>query len=325
MKAVLCKQFGPPSDLVVEDVPSPEPGPTQLRIDVNSAGVNFPDLLMVQGLYQFKPPFPFSPGNEVAGVVSAVGERVEGFAVGDRVFATVPWGGFAEQVVAEALVTLKIPDGMSDDDAAAFLLTYATSKHALEDRAALKAGETLLVLGAAGGVGIAAIQIGKAMGAKVIAAASSEAKRAACLEAGADATIDYTTEDLKARTKELTDGRGADVIYDPVGGPYAEPALRAIAWEGRYLVVGFAAGDIPKLPFNLVLLKGCQVVGVFWGSFAAREIERNRAHLEELIAWREAGRIAPVVSKTYALEDAHESLLALERREVIGKVVIRTR
>lgn len=325
MKAVLCKQFGPPSALVVEDVPSPEPGPTQVRIDVNSAGVNFPDLLMVQGLYQFKPPFPFSPGNEVAGVVSAVGERVEGFAVGDRVFATVPWGGFAEQVVAETLVTLKIPDGMADDEAAAFLLTYATSKHALEDRARLKAGESLLVLGAAGGVGMAAIQIGKAMGAKVIAAASSEAKRAACLEAGADATIDYTTEDLKTRTKELTGGNGADVIYDPVGGPFAEPALRAIAWEGRYLVVGFAAGDIPKLPFNLVLLKGCEVVGVFWGSFAAREIDRNRKHLEELIAWREEGRIRPVVSKTYALEDAHEALLALERREVIGKVVIRTR
>ncbi|MEQ8277986.1 MAG: NADPH:quinone oxidoreductase family protein [Deltaproteobacteria bacterium] len=323
MKAVLCKQFGPPSQLVVEEAPSPEPGPTQVRIDVNAAGVNFPDLLMVQGLYQFKPPFPFSPGNEVAGVVSAVGERVEGFAVGDRVFATVPWGGFAEQVVAEALVTLKIPNGMEDDEAAAFLLTYATSKHALEDRAQLKAGETLLVLGAAGGVGIAAIQIGKAMGARVIAAASTEAKRAACVEAGADATIDYTSEDLKKRTKELTDGNGADVIYDPVGGPFAEPALRAIAWEGRYLVVGFAAGDIPKLPFNLVLLKGCQVVGVFWGSFAAREIERNTKHLEELIAWRNEGKIRPVVSKAYALADAHQALEALERREVIGKVVVR--
>lgn len=323
MKAVLCKQFGPPSQLVVEEAPSPEPGPTQVRIDVNAAGVNFPDLLMVQGLYQFKPPFPFSPGNEVAGVVSAVGERVEGFAVGDRVFATVPWGGFAEQVVAEALVTLKIPNGMEDDEAAAFLLTYATSKHALEDRAQLKAGETLLVLGAAGGVGIAAIQIGKAMGARVIAAASTEAKRAACVEAGADATIDYTSEDLKKRTKELTDGNGADVIYDPVGGPFAEPALRAIAWEGRYLVVGFAAGDIPKPPFNLVLLKGCQVVGVFWGSFAAREIERNTKHLEELIAWRNEGKIRPVVSKTYALANAHQALEALERREVIGKVVVR--
>lgn len=324
MKAILCRAFGPPSELTLGDAPTPEPGPTQLRIDVNAAGVNFPDLLMVQGLYQFKPPFPFSPGNEVAGVVSAVGERVEGFAIGDRVFATVPWGGFAEQAVAEEAVTLKIPEGMDDVEAAAFVLAYATSMHALVDRGQLKAGDHLLVLGAGGGVGLAAVQIGKALGANVIACASTEAKRQACLDAGADAVVDYTTEDLKARTKALTDGHGADVVYDPVGGPHAEPALRAIAWEGRYLVVGFAAGEIPKLPFNLVLLKGCQVVGVFWGSFAARDMARNRQHLDDLVAWRHEGKIRPVVSKTYALADAKDALEALARREVVGKVVLTT-
>lgn len=324
MKSILCKAYGPPSDLVFEEVDSPSPGPTQVRITVKAAGVNFPDLLMVQGLYQFKPPFPFAPGNEVAGVVAEVGERVTDFAVGDRVFATVPWGGFAEEVVAESLVTMKIPEGMSDEDAAGFLLTYATSKHALVDRADLKEGETLLVLGAAGGVGIAAIQIGKALGARVIACASTDKKLEACRAAGADETINYTNEDVKKRTKELTNGDGANVIYDPVGGPFAEPALRAIAWEGRYLVVGFAAGDIPKLPFNLVLLKGCQVVGVFWGSFAARDVEANRKHIEDLIAWQKEGKIAPVVSMTVPLAEAHKALEALQKREVVGKAVLTT-
>lgn len=324
MKSILCKAFGPAADLALEDVPEPEPGPGQVRIDVGSAGVNYPDLLLVEGRYQFKPPFPFAPGNEVAGRISAVGERVEDLAVGDRVFATVPWGGFAEQVVAESVATTKIPEGMAEDVAAAFLVTYATSKHALQDRAQIQPGETLLVLGAAGGVGMAAVQLGKALGARVIAAASTDEKLAACREAGADETINYSTEDLKARAKALTGGAGVDVIYDPVGGPYAEPALRAMAWGGRYLVVGFTAGDIPNLPFNLVLLKGCAVLGVFWGSFVARDVDKNQQHIDELVAWIQDGTIRPVISKTYALADAALALTALQERKVIGKVVLST-
>jgi NADPH2:quinone reductase len=324
VKSILCKAFGPAADLAFEDVPSPEPGPGQVRIDVGSAGVNYPDLLLVEGRYQFKPPFPFAPGNEVAGRISAVGERVENLAVGDRVFATVPWGGFAEQVVAESVATTKIPEGMAEDVAAAFLVTYATSKHALQDRAQIQPGETLLVLGAAGGVGMAAVQLGKALGARVIAAASTDEKLAACREAGADETINYSTEDLKARAKALTGGAGVDVIYDPVGGPYAEPALRAMAWGGRYLVVGFTAGDIPNLPFNLVLLKGCAVLGVFWGAFVARDVDKNQQHIDELVAWIQDGTIRPVISKTYALADAALALTALQERKVIGKVVLST-
>ena len=324
MKSILCKAFGPADHLVLEDAPTPEPGPTQVRIDVSVAGVNYPDLLLVQGRYQLQPPLPFAPGNEVAGRVSAVGERAEGFAVGDRVLATVPWGGYAEQVVAETVATMKVPDGMSDAVAAAFLVTYATSQHALEDRAQLQRGETLLVLGAAGGVGMAAVQLGKAMGARVIAAASTPEKLEACRAAGADETIDYATEDLKARVKALTGGAGVDVVYDPVGGAYAEPALRSMAWGGRYLVIGFTAGEIPKLPFNLVLLKGCAVVGVFWGAFAARDPDRNRRHIDTLVAQIQSGALRPVVSKTYPLEDAVQALRALERREVIGKVVLTT-
>lgn len=324
MKSILCKAFGPASDLVLEDLPSPEPGPGQVRIDVAACGVNYPDLLLVQGRYQLKPPLPFAPGNEVAGRVSAVGERVEGLAIGDRVFATVPWGGYAEQVVAESVATMKIPEGISDEVAAGFLVTYATGKHALEDRAQLQPGETLLVLGAAGGVGLAAVQLGKALGAHVIAAASSDEKLAACRAAGADETINYSTEDLKARVKALTGGAGVDVIYDPVGGDYAQAALRAIAWQGRYLVIGFTAGEIPQIPFNLVLLKGCAVLGVFWGAFAAREMDRNREHIEQLVTWIQDGTIAPVISKTYALSEATSALAALDERRVIGKVVLST-
>jgi NADPH2:quinone reductase len=322
VKAILCKAFGPAGQLTLEEVPSPEPGPTEVRIDVAAAGVNYPDLLLVEGRYQLRPPLPFAPGNEVAGRVSAVGARVTGFAVGERVLATVPWGGYAEQVVAESVAVLPIPEGMSDAVAAAFLVTYATTLHALVDRAQLHAGETVLVLGAAGGVGMAAVQLAKALGAKVIAAASSPEKLAACQASGADAVIDYSREDLKARIKALTGGEGVDVVYDPVGGEYAEPALRGMAWGGRYLVIGFTAGEIPKLPFNLVLLKGCAVVGVFWGAFAARAPEQNRAHVARLVRWIQDGTLRPVVSKTYPLADAVQALEALAQRAVIGKVVL---
>lgn len=325
MKAVVCERFGPPSELTVQDLPSPEPGPSQIRIDVMAAGCNYPDFLIVQGLYQFKPPFPFSPGGEVAGVVSAVGAKVTDFEVGDRVAANMIYGGFAEQAIAEAGAAVKIPDGFDFKEASAFLLTYATSLYALEDRGHLKAGQTLLVLGAAGGVGLAAVQLGKAMGAKVIAAASSAEKLEVCTQAGADAVINYAEEDLKERAKALTKGQGVDVIYDPVGGVYSEAALRAIAWEGRFLVVGFAAGDIPKIPLNLALLKGCDIVGVFWGSFMARDPARHRHHVQNLFELWSSGKIRPLVSQTYPLDQATSALDDLGSRRAKGKIVITVR
>src|SRR5215210_6729513 len=264
MKAVLCKQYGPPESLTFEDLPSPRPGAGEVVVSVKAASVNFPDVLIIQNKYQFKPPLPFSPGSELAGVVKEVGPGVANFRPGDKVMAFTTYGAFAEEVKTEASRLVPMPEGMEYVAASAFLLTYGTSDHALRDRAALKNGETLLVLGAAGGVGLAAIEIGKALGARVIACASSEEKLAVCREHGADATINYATEDLRERIKALTDGRGVDVVYDPVGGPYSEPAFRSVAWRGRLLVVGFAAGDIPKLPLNLALLKGASVVGVFW-------------------------------------------------------------
>ncbi len=325
MKALVCSAFGPPSQLAIQTLPSPEPGPNQVKIDVHAAGCNYPDFLIVQGLYQFKPPLPFSPGAEVAGVVSAVGEKVTDIAVGDRVAANMIWGGFAEEVVADAPSVVKLRDGFDFKEASAFLLTYATSLYALKDRGHLKAGETLLVLGAAGGVGLAAVQLGKSMGARVIAAASSADKLALCKEAGADEVIDYSQEDLKQRAKELTGGQGADVIYDPVGGDYSEKALRAIAWEGRFLVVGFAAGQIPQIPLNLALLKGCEIVGVFWGSFVAREPEGHKAHVQTLFDLWSDGKINPVVSKTYNLEQAAEAIEDLGQRRARGKIVITVR
>src|SRR5436309_9077009 len=298
VKAVLCKQYGPPETLVVEELPSPRAGPGEAVVSVKAASVNFPDVLIIQNKYQFKPPLPFSPGSELAGVVKEVGVGVSSVRPGDRVMAFTTYGAFAEEVKTEAARLLAIPDGMDFNSAAAFVLTYGTSDHALRDRGALRAGETLLVLGAAGGVGLAAIEIGKALGARVIACASSDDKLKVCREHGADATIDYATEDLRERIKALTDGKGADVIYDPVGGPYTEPALRSIAWRGRLLVVGFAAGDIPKIPLNLTLLKGCAIVGIYWGEFSRREPERFAESIRQLGRWYAEGKVKPHVSRT---------------------------
>ena len=321
MKAVLCKAFGPPSALAIEDVPEPAPGPRQVVVAVRACGVNFPDALMVQGKYQFKPPFPFSPGNEVAGTVLRLGSEVEGVRVGDRVIAFTSHGGFAEQVAADADRLVHMPDDMDFVHASAFVMTYGTALHALKDRGRIEAGESLLVLGAAGGVGTAAIEVGKAFGARVIAAASSADKLALCRECGADETIDYAAEDLRERLRELGP-RGLDVVFDPVGGPYSEPALRAMGWNGRFLVIGFAAGEIPRIPLNLPLLKSCSIVGVFWGAFLRRDPDETAAHLRDLVRLHAEGKLRPRVSATYGLEDAPVALTDLLERRVKGKVVI---
>jgi NADPH2:quinone reductase len=322
MKAVLCKQHGPPETLVYEDAPSPVPGPGEVVITMKAASVNFPDVLIIQNKYQVKPPLPFSPGSELSGLVKAVGEGVTRFKPGDRVMAFTTYGAFAEEVKTTESRLLPIPDGMDFASAAAFILTYGTSDHALTDRGALKAGETLLVLGAAGGVGLAAIEIGKAIGARVIACASTDEKLAVCREHGADATINYTAEDLRERIKSLTDGKGVDVVYDAVGGPYTEPALRSTAWRGRLLVVGFAAGDIPRIPLNLTLLKGCSIVGVFWGDFAKREPEVFAARVRQLGKWFSEGKLRPHVSATLPLSRAKDALELMASRQVKGKVVL---
>lgn len=324
VKALLCKEFGPPESLVVEDVDDPVAGPGQVVVDVHACGMTFPDLLMIQDKYQFKPTLPFSPGGEVGGVICAVGEGVDGLKPGDRVLASTTWGGCAEKVAVGASGVQLVPDGMDLVHAAAFLYAYGTSHHALVDRARIQPGETMLVLGAAGGVGLAAVDIGRVLGARVIAAASSDDKLELCREYGAEETINYSTEDLRSRLKEITGGRGVDVVYDPVGGPYSEPALRSTAWEGRFLVVGFANGDIPRIPLNLALLKGCQIVGVFWGAFVGREPERHRANVEQLRRWWADGQIRPHVSATYPLEQAVQALQDIAERRAKGKVVVTT-
>lgn len=332
MKAVLCKEYGPPDSLVLEDVASPEPGEGQVRIAVKSAAVNFPDVLIIENKYQFKPPLPFSPGGEVAGVVDKVGPGVTTLKEGDRVIGSCGWGGFAEEIVVDAVRCTPFPDEMDFVSASAFLMTYGTSHHALKDRAKIQPGETLLVLGAAGGVGLAAVELGKAMGARVIAAASTEDKVQVAKDHGADEGFVYPTgeldraqqKELSEKIKELTGGQGADVVYDPVGGDYSEPALRATNWEGRFLVVGFASGPIPKVPLNLALLKGCQIVGVFWGAFTARDPEGNKKNLAELMDWFKAGKIKPHVSKTYPLSDAASALKDMAARKVKGKIVLVT-
>ena len=322
MRAVRIHELtGPAALRLDDDVPEPTVGPSDVLIEVRCAGVNFPDVLQTYGKYQFKPNPPFSPGGEVAGVVRAIGARVTSIAVGDRVAATVLHGGYAERISVPELAVVKLPDAVTFEVGAATLLTYATTYHALIDRAAIRPGETLLVLGAAGGVGIAAVELGHHLGARVIAAASTDDKLAFCRAHGASETINYATEDLKARCKALTAG-GADVIYDPVGGALAEAALRGIAWQGRYLVVGFAAGDIPKIPLNLVLLKGCQIVGVFWGSFAMRDPARNRANAEQIFAWVADGTLHPHVDEVIPFSNAAHALERLERREVKGKLVL---
>jgi NADPH2:quinone reductase len=322
MRAVRCHELVGPRGLRVDDVPDPVPGAGEVVIDVAAAGVNFPDVLLTYGKYQFKPALPFAPGAEAAGVVSALGDGASGVAIGDRVATTLVSGAFVEKLAVPAASLVALRDGVGFEVAAATLLTYLTTYHALVDRAALRAGETLLVLGAAGGVGIAAVELGKRLGARVIAAASSPAKLAFCRDHGADDAIDYAAEDLKDRVKVLTGGHGADVIYDPVGGGYAEPALRSIAWQGRYLVVGFAGGEIPKIPLNLVLLKGCQIVGVFWGSFVSRDPAKNAANARAVMSWVADGSLRPHVDAAIRFADATSALERLERREVMGKLVL---
>ncbi|ARU90322.1 NADPH:quinone oxidoreductase family protein [Pseudomonas sp. M30-35] len=325
MKAVLCKAFGPAETLVVEETANPEAKKNEVVIDVHCAGVNFPDTLIIEGKYQFKPPFPFSPGGEAAGVVSSVGEKVSHLKVGDRVMALTGWGSFAEQVAVPSYNVMPVPKLMDFPSAAAFGMTYGTSMHALKQRANLQPGETLLVLGASGGVGLAAVEIGKAMGAKVIAAASSAEKLDVAKAAGADELINYNESNLKEEVKRITGGQGADVIYDPVGGDLFDLAVRSIAWNGRLLVVGFASGRIPEVPVNLMLLKGASVVGVFWGSFAQRQPQDNLANFQQLFAWHAEGKLKPLVSETFALEKAADAINLLGQRKAVGKVVVQVR
>ena len=322
MKAIVCHTFGSSSDLKFEEVSDPTPGDKEVLIDVHACSVNFPDTLIIQGLYQFKPELPFSPGSDIAGTVAAVGAGVKGFKPGDEVVGFAAHGGFAEKAVVKSNACFPKPPGMDMVQAAAFLMAYGTSFHALKDRAQLKKGDTLLVLGAAGGVGLTAVELGKQMGAHVIAAASSAEKLEVCQSYGADQVINYTEEDLKTKVKELTAGKGVDVVYDPVGGAFSEQALRATAWNGRYLVVGFAAGDIPKIPLNLPLLKGCQIVGVFWGSFAQQFPGENLQNTMQLIQWFAQGKLRPKIHNTYPLEQAAQALEDIQARRVKGKAVI---
>ncbi|MEJ8574799.1 NADPH:quinone oxidoreductase family protein [Microbaculum marinum] len=322
MKAVLCETLGPPDSLVLRELPDPVPQPGEVVVRVRAAALNFFDTLIIEGKYQFKPELPFSPGAEFSGVVESVASDVTEFAPGDKVMGYGGWGACREMVSVSAARLVRVPDGVDLQQAAGLIVTYGTTLHALKDRARLKAGETLAVLGAAGGVGAAAIEIGKIIGARVIAVASSPDKLEFCRSLGADETIDYSTEDLKTRLKELTGGNGVDVVYDPVGGSHAEAALRSTAWEGRYLVIGFASGDIPKIPLNLVLLKGCDVVGVFWGRFTDVDPDGDRANTRQLLDWMSEGRLSVAIHGTYPLEEVPEALGVLARREAKGKVVI---
>ena len=329
MRALLSRAPGGPETLELAELPDPAAGAGQVVVAVRACSINYPDVLIIEDRYQFKPPRPFAPGSEIAGVVAAVGDGVTAFAPGDRVLATVGHGGLAEQVAVDAGRLYRLPEGRSFAEGAALLLTYATTIHALADRGRLQAGQSLLVLGAAGGVGLAAVELGKAMGARVVAAVSSEEKAAAAREAGADETLVYgrapfdrdQSKALAEQFKALGGKQGFDVIYDPVGGDYAEPALRAIGWEGRYLVVGFPAG-IPRLPLNLTLLKSCDVCGVFWGAFAARDPAANAAHVERLFALWAEGRIGPRVTQRFPLERGGEAIATMAARGAIGKLVV---
>ena len=321
MRAVLCKEWGPPESLVLEDTATPEPGPGQVRVKIEAASVNFPDVLIIQNMYQFKPELPFSPGSDLAGVITAVGEGVTGFKPGDKVMGMTSWGAFAEEAVADANRLAPMPDGVDPAVAAGFPMVYGTSYHALMDRGELKPSDTVLVLGAAGGVGLAAVEIAKAAGATVIAAASSAEKLAICAEHGADHLINYAEEDLRAALKRVCP-QGPDIIYDPVGGDLAEPAFRSIGWRGRYLVVGFAGGQIPKLPFNLALLKNASIVGVFWGAFVKNEHAAYEQDMEVLFRWLREGKIRPRVSDRYSLEDAPKAIRRLADRKAAGKLIV---
>ncbi|WP_431470923.1 NADPH:quinone oxidoreductase family protein [Sphingosinithalassobacter sp. LHW66-3] len=330
MKALLSKAPGGPETLTLEELPDPAPGKGEVLVAVKACSINYPDVLIIEDKYQFRPQRPFAPGSEISGAVAAVGEGVSGWAVGDRVIATTGHGGLAEQVVVPADRLYRLPENRSFEEGAALLLTYATTIHALLDRGKLVEGQTLLVLGAAGGVGLAAVELGKAFGARVVAAVSSEEKAAAARDAGADATLVYPrapfdkdqSKALAGQFKEAVGPEGAHVIYDPVGGDYAEPALRSIAWEGRYLVVGFPAG-IPKLPLNLTLLKSCDVCGVFWGAFAARDPKANQDHVERLFRLWSEGRIAPKVTEVFAFADGGDAIAKMAARKAIGKLVVR--
>lgn len=323
MKAILCTKYGPAESLIIDEVPSPEVKGRGVKVRVKAAGLNFPDTLIIEGKYQLKPDMPFSPGGEMAGEVIEVGDKVSRFSVGDRVAGLTGYGAFAEEVIVPEQNLLPVPDGMSDEKAAAFTMVYGTSYYALKQRGKLQPGETLLVLGASGGVGLATVELGKAMGARVIAAASSQEKLAVAKDAGADDVINYTEEPLKDAVKKLTHSKGVDVIYDPVGGEYTEQALRAMAWNGRHLIIGFAAGDIPKIPANLTLLKGCSVIGVFWGSFTQREPEASAQNMMELMKLYAEGSIDPKISAVYQFEDYSKALAALTERRATGKVVLK--
>jgi len=321
MKAILCKELGHPSKLVLEEIPSPSPKENEVLLEVKACSVNFPDTLIVQGLYQFKPELPFSPGSDVSGIVKVVGEKVKHLKPGDEAFGIVSHGGFAEEVILPGKTVFPKPEGMEHSIAASFMMAYGTSYYALKNRANLKEGETLLVLGASGGVGLAAVELGKLFGAKVIAAASTNEKLELCKQYGADEVINYSNEDLKAKIKELTNGKGANVVIDPVGGNYTEAALRATAWEGRFLIVGFPAG-IAKIPMNLPLLKSCQIVGVFWGAYAMQFPNENMMNTMTLIQMYRDGKLKPHIQKTYALENASEALIDMMERKVMGKIVV---
>lgn len=323
MKAILCIRYGGPDDLVLADLPEPAAGAGEAVVAVKAVALNFFDTLIIAGKYQVKPAFPFSPAAEFAGLVESVGAGVNAVKPGDRVVASIGHGAARERIAVAADRLIKMPDDLDFERTAGIIITYGTTQHALQDRAALQPGETLAVLGASGGVGLAAIELGKLMGARVIACASSDEKLAFARQHGADETINYAAEDLKEALRRVTGGKGADVIYDPVGGPYTEAALRSIAWQGRFLVIGFAAGDIPKLPLNLVLLKGCDVLGVFWGSWTQRNPAGHRANVTQLLRWCADGKLSAHVHAVYPLEHTADALKLLAERKVLGKVVLR--
>lgn len=322
MKALQCVEHGPPEKLVLNDIPLPEPGKGQVRVKVRAVGINFPDVLIIQNLYQFKPALPFSPGGEAAGIVDAVGEGVTAVKAGDRVITMIGNGALAEYLIANERQVVPMLGDMPFDVAAGFTMTYGTSHHALKQRANLQPGETLLVLGAAGGVGLAAVELGKAMGAKVIAAASTDEKLALTRQFGADETVNYSVDGWRDEIKKLTGGKGVDVVYDPVGDKYAEPAFRSIAWNGRYLVVGFAGGQIPSLPLNLPLIKGASLVGVFWGAFTAAEPALHKENMAELLRWFSEGKLKPHISKHFTLDEGAAAIRWMMDRKATGKVIV---
>ncbi len=322
MRAALCTSLGGPDALVIADLPDPLPGPGEVLIRVTAVALNYFDTLILRGKYQYRPDLPFSPGGEVAGVIEALGQGVAEFSAGDRVMAYVKWNGCREALTLPATDCIPIPDEVGDDAAATLSIAYGTAMHGLADRGRLKAGETVAILGATGGAGLAAVEIARLMGARVIAVASAE-KLPACRDHGADETLDIAVPDLKDALKAMTGGEGCDVIYDCVGGPYAEPALRAMAWRGRYLVVGFAGGGIPSIPLNLLLLKGCEMAGVFFGRFVELEPAAHRRNMEQVLAWCAGGRIVPHIHATYPLSGTAEALSLIEARKVTGKLVIK--